>query len=286
MDVKIINIIDKMANYINMDMTLGDLTNYILTEYKEPIAGSLEMSVDNVEDKINETYMDIFNSPELVSFDKRSTYSFSVVEDQLLDGDILAGAVTLNLVDASEWPNTGYACIDGHDFFTYTGKSSNQLTGVTGLKTNHLSNENVKLGYSVPADINYGGIENPILTSLVPYTYVEPGSFFNNTLSFSYTIFKNKIFVSSSDSRIFSFFYEVLLTALSTTSDKPSLIPGSFRPALLGSGAIAKLGVRDDMRSGWDYHFQRYQVELKKFIAKQNNPVKSRPGATRPTIYD
>jgi hypothetical protein len=275
-----------MSNYVNMDMTLGDLTNYVLTEYKEPITGSLEMTVDNVEDKINEALMDIFNSPELVSFDKKSTHSFTAVADQTLDGDVVVGATTLDLADATDWPNTGYGCIDGHDFFSYTGKSSNQLTGVTGIKTEHLGGESLKLGYSLPANINYGGVESPVLTSLVPFTYLEPGNFFGQVSSFSYTIHNQKMFVSSTDDRIFSFFYEIILTALSTTSDKPSLIPGSFRPALLGSGAIAKLGVRDDMRTGWDYHSQRYQTELKKFIAKQNNPVHSRPGSTRPTIYD
>jgi hypothetical protein len=276
-----------MSNYVNMDMTLGDLTSYVLSEYKEPIAGSLEMPVDMVEDKINEVYMDIFNSPELLSVSKKATHSFTAVEDQLLDGDVAIGSVTLDLVDATNFPVSGYGCIDGHDFFTYSGKSSNQLTGVTGIKTAHISGESVKLGYAMPTGMNFGGMDNPILTSNVPFSFIDSNLFFNQISGIHfYTFFNNYIFVSSTDSRIFSFLYEVVLTLLSTTTDKPTLIPGSFRPGLLGSGAVAKLGVRDDMRTGWDYHATRYLTELKKFIAKQNNPVKSRSGSTRPTIYD
>lgn len=49
-----------------------------------------------------------------------------------LNGAVLAGAITVDLVDASRFPDEGTAYISG-DAFTWTGKTSNQLTGVTGI---------------------------------------------------------------------------------------------------------------------------------------------------------
>jgi len=55
-----------------------------------------------------------------------------------LNGAVTAGATTIDLVDASAFPASGTGmCQD--DQFAWTGKSTNQLTGVTGVDSNHAS---------------------------------------------------------------------------------------------------------------------------------------------------
>jgi hypothetical protein len=55
-----------------------------------------------------------------------------------LNGAILASATTIDLVDAIDFGSTGSGYIEG-DSFSWTGKTSNQLTGVTGVTSGHAS---------------------------------------------------------------------------------------------------------------------------------------------------
>lgn len=73
---------------------------------------------------------------------------------------------------------------------------------------------------------------------------------------------------------------------LSNTTDKPLFVPGNWRYDLLVSGAIERIGVRDDMRTGWDWHAENYEDKLKAFIAELNNPVKTDSPNRRPSVYD
>ena len=69
-----------------------------------------------------------------------------------LDGAISAGATTITLTDASGFVDgTGYGAIDNSDQFSWTGKSGNQLTGVTGVATSHA--DNVVVTHSTDASI-------------------------------------------------------------------------------------------------------------------------------------
>tara|TARA_R100000458_G_C8152089_1_gene159373 strand:+ start:72 stop:593 length:522 start_codon:yes stop_codon:yes gene_type:complete len=62
-----------------------------------------------------------------------------------LDGAVAAGATTVNLTSGTGFSNAGSGNIDG-DSFSWTGKSTNQLTGVTGLSADHLDNVTVQQG--------------------------------------------------------------------------------------------------------------------------------------------
>ena len=53
-----------------------------------------------------------------------------------LNGAVSAGASTITLSDASSFATAGSGNIDG-DSFSWTGKSSNDLTGCTGVSFNH-----------------------------------------------------------------------------------------------------------------------------------------------------
>ena len=62
-----------------------------------------------------------------------------------LDGAVAAGATTITLTSGTGFSNAGNGNIDG-DSFAWTGKSSNDLTGVTGISADHLDNVSVQQG--------------------------------------------------------------------------------------------------------------------------------------------
>jgi len=62
-----------------------------------------------------------------------------------LDGAISAEATTINLTSGTAFSTAGNGNIDG-DSFAWSGKSTNQLTGVTGISADHLDNVTVQEG--------------------------------------------------------------------------------------------------------------------------------------------
>lgn len=62
-----------------------------------------------------------------------------------LNGAITAGATTITLTDASSFSTAGNGDVNG-DSFAWTGKSTNDLTGVTGLSFDHASGDTVTEG--------------------------------------------------------------------------------------------------------------------------------------------
>lgn len=62
-----------------------------------------------------------------------------------LNGSVSAGATTITLTDASSFSSAGNGNIDG-DSFAWTGKSSNDLTGVTGISADHATGATVEEG--------------------------------------------------------------------------------------------------------------------------------------------
>jgi hypothetical protein len=92
-------------------------------------------------------YFNQLDNPGLI---QGSQANFSYVDDGLivvglvksntLNGAVLAAAVTIDLVDSANFPISGTAYIlDGaiSDKIQYTGKSTNTLTGVTGVVNGH-----------------------------------------------------------------------------------------------------------------------------------------------------
>ena len=62
-----------------------------------------------------------------------------------LDGAVAAGATTITLASGTDFSNAGNGNIDG-DSFAWTGKSTNDLTGVTGISADHLTGVTVQEG--------------------------------------------------------------------------------------------------------------------------------------------
>ena len=67
------------------------------------------------------------------------------IANSTLNGAITAGATTITLADASSFSTSGNGDIDG-DSFAWTGKSSNDLTGCTGITFDHQNNAKVHEG--------------------------------------------------------------------------------------------------------------------------------------------
>lgn len=74
----------------------------------------------------------------------RTTPSRETAESTL-DGAHAAGATTVDVASGSAFGATGNGNVDG-DSFAWTGKSSNQLTGVTGLTADHIGGVTVQQG--------------------------------------------------------------------------------------------------------------------------------------------
>ena len=80
---------------------------------------------------------------------------YTLVSNTDLDGAITSASTTINLTDASNFGSSGaIAVFDNNDidFVEFTGKSSNQLTGVTGVNYSHEDEDAVALLYALPSN--------------------------------------------------------------------------------------------------------------------------------------
>ena len=282
-----------MTNYLNSSMTLGALSALVLREYKEPVAGSVAMELDAVEDAINAIYLDIFNEPEDDAYLREGNFEFPTIADGTLEGALAVGAVTIVLENSDAFPNaTRLILINGREFAQYTVNTvaTETLSGVTGVQTTHDDGERVRVGYpfSSITDIDEQEINVVYVDGLV-YSYKEPSTWLSvaDRQYRHYTIYNGYFFFpETSAAQDVQIIYNRALTLMTLTSDVPTLIPNKFREALLVSGAVMRMGVRDDMRSGYDWHEKRYYRELKKFYAAMNNRIKTKGPVVRPSIYD
>jgi len=282
-----------MANYVNSDMTFGDLCSLVLREYKEPVTGSTAVSLDLVEDMVNTTYYDIFNEPADASYLREANYEFATIPDAYVgSGGIAVGATSIVLQDSSNLPNAERkVLINGREFATYTSNDlATTLSGVTGVQTAHSEGESVQVGYPLSdiTDIDEQEI-NSVRVDGVEYKFKDP-SVWLNVSSYQYqhyTIFDGYMFFPrTSAAQYVQMIYDKKVTLMANTTDKPTLIPNKYRVPLLVSGAVAKIGVRDDMRTGWDYHKNEFNTTIKKFYATGNNRIKTKTPIRRGSVYD
>ena len=277
-----------MANYVNADMTFTDICSAILQEYKEPITGSNAVPLDYVEDMVNVVYFDVFNRPQLRAYNKEGDHPFAIKANQKLGEDVTVGEAAIDLDDSSLWPATGRFCVNNQDFIDFTANDLVlTLTCTTGtVKLTHSSGETCELAYSLPSDIdNQKAIG--LAVGGTPYSFKRPDLYFNDyepTYN-NFTILESYLYVSSGVAANCLMTYYKKITALSATTDKPAFILGNWRYDLLVSGTIERIGIRDDMRTGWDWHSANYKEKLKMFIAELNNPVRSNT-SRRPTVWD
>ncbi len=88
-----------------------------------------------------------------------------------LNGAVDAGATTITLASATSFASSGNGFIGG-DSFKWTGKSSNDLTGVTGVSYNHSTGETVEQG-------EFGQVLREICADLAAAYYMEDETTFH-----------------------------------------------------------------------------------------------------------
>tara|TARA_R110002020_G_scaffold118607_2_gene270997 strand:+ start:250 stop:789 length:540 start_codon:yes stop_codon:yes gene_type:complete len=87
-----------------------------------------------------------------------------------LNGAISAGATTITLTDGASFSSAGNGNIDG-DSFAWTGKSTHNLTGITGLSFDHLSGVSVEEG-------EFAHVLREVCADLAGSYYLEDDSVF------------------------------------------------------------------------------------------------------------
>jgi len=90
-----------------------------------------------------------------------------------LNGAISAGDTTITLTDASSFSSAGNGDIEG-DSFSWTGKSSNDLTGCSGISFSHATGVTVQEG-------EMAHLMREISADLAASLYLEDESMFNTS---------------------------------------------------------------------------------------------------------
>lgn len=268
------------------DQTFSDLYTAVLTELKEPSAGSNAIALATVKDKLNEAYYDVFNEPYDQAYVREKSYEFTTVADTTTTASVAVSAVSITATDSSDFGSSGKFLLNGTDIVTFSANASNVFT-VTGVSQAHDSGAVIQYLYSLPSDID----EQEVMYLNVngtPYTYVSYTDYFNRrTQSNVFTIFDSKLYLPQGQAEQRAIMtYMQSLTLMSADADKPTLIPNKWRKPLLVYGAVAKLGARDDLRTGWDWYEQKYREAVIKFYAEANNRIRSKNRRNHGSVYD
>lgn len=94
-------------------------------------------------------------------------------QENTLDGAVAVGATSITLNDASSFSTSGSGNIAG-DSFSWTGKSSNDLTGCTGISFNHTDNSKVQEGV-------YAHVVKEICADMAAGLYLEDEATLQNS---------------------------------------------------------------------------------------------------------
>lgn len=283
-----------MTQYVNSDMTLGEVASAVLQQYHEPVTGSSAMDIDLVYDTINSVYFELFNEPVDLSYYREKSFTFQSVADTTINqtGGVSPGDTSFVVADSTSFPNATRTILIGNtDFATYTGNTvlTNTLTGVSGIDVAQDEGVSVRLGYPISS---ISGIDEEQITAVwvngLRFDYEPPESFLSvdkpHYLKFS--ILESNLYLplgTATGIATLTYFQEVVV--MDDVGDKPSLIPGKFRYGLLVHGAVTRLGVRDDLRTGYDWHEAQYEKNKKRFFALGNNRVKTKGANMRPSVY-
>jgi len=290
--------------YYSSDIDFVNLQNLTLRELREPEAtGSEAVPVELVKDMINTVYAEAFNDQRMKQSAREKDISFNLANDTTLVSDVLAGAVTLPLSDSTTFRTAGKVLLES-EIADYTGNTiiTNTLTGVTNIDINHLSGEVVRQMYplsSIASDIEAEQIQYLDVNG-IPQQYISYENLITATRFYpnSYAVYKGHIIFSRQSTTGGTtvlpkvlMIYTQKVTPLSMTTDKPSLIPNSWRIPILVYGAAMKIAASDAFRTSWDWWDKEYNKALSQYIAFKNNRVKDinnkrRPVAMSPfTLY-
>lgn len=97
------------------------------------------------------------------------------IAESTLNGAFGASATTITLASGTAFSSAGNGNIDG-DSFAWTGKTSNDLTGVTGLSADHASGVTVQEG-------EFAHVMREICADIAAALYMEDESAFQDAIS-------------------------------------------------------------------------------------------------------
>lgn len=194
------------------------------------------------DDSTSETYplgnvKAAINAGEAAFIDEKVRWSFleadlllTTVADTTIGTAYAAGDTSLVLDDASTYPtasSTSYGIwIEGDILETWTGKSTNTLTTITGLQVAHAAAVNVKPLYKLPSTINKP-VKIYVDGDQLDYTPYEQWTGADNT----FTIYQDYIFLPENDGgEILRIPYYKSPVELVDDSDT-SLLPASYHLA-------------------------------------------------------
>jgi hypothetical protein len=283
------------ANY-SADITFLQLQNLVLRELKEPEnLGSEAVPLDLVKDTINTLYAESFNDRRIKQSARENDISFGVASSDATTADANIGDVTIYIGDTTTYLSAGKLLLNS-DIITYTGKTATSFTGVTSLTTFIPVGTMVRQMYplaTLASDLDDEQIQyvhiNGLPQQYMPYeNLITAVNFYPNT----YTIYKGNLifsrqsYVATGNAQPTCLLvYTQKVTLLSGDSDKPALIPNSYRVPLLVYGSCWRIAAADAFKTSFDYWKKSYDTALSQFIAQKNNRVLDRNTTRRPCLY-
>jgi hypothetical protein len=145
------------------------------------IAGLEETELLCVIDRANREYLEAFGMAggEFPKIKKREK-GYSLVSTTNLAEDITTATTDFDVDDGDDLETSGALILwdgDSPDFVEYTGKSGDNVTGVTGIDWSHDDDEQVQKLYALPPDFHSprGSDDNPdgMWVENVPYRYIS-----------------------------------------------------------------------------------------------------------------
>lgn len=200
----------------------------------------------------------------------RKEYGFDAVTGTTLDGAITAASTKIDLTDASNFDSSGAIVIrEGNQFdiVFYTGKSSNQITGVTEIGYGHADDENVYKLYALPS--NFGKLRpernmgDGVMVQGVPY-YESP----NNPKTQEFTVIddgngSHYLWLPDGATGDVQVLYDAAPTTLTATTDTID-IPPSFDYYIIWGLIGMWKEIQDE-----DYLSERESIRMDKLVNSQ-----------------
>jgi len=154
------------------------------------------------------------------------TKVFNSIVDTTLSADLLSGATTVYVTDASGFNSAGKAVIK-ENVFTYTGKTATTLTGVTGITADFTSGAKVKQLYNLSTNLIITNLKKPISVVIdeIEYEYYDYRGKTNNN---GFTIFDGNLYLPDmTEVKPVIFKYKIEIETLVDDSDE-FLIPDDY----------------------------------------------------------
>ncbi len=236
-------------------ITLGDVTSLIYSKIRE--TNSNVAPSTNIKQYINDAYLQVISEKYYEFLDE--TLNMEVNKDTSLAEDIDSTNTDFDVSDGSVLESSGTLTIED-DVIEYTGVSTNNVTGVTGIGSDHSSGTNVQTIYDIENDLGVTDFDKPIFLSLdgseVEY-YDGRGALDEN----KYKIANGYLYLPfNSDTRSMVFKYKKQPTARTSDSDT-FLIPDKYITVLVDYAVyIYKLDAR---RDDYDRDFMEYKRKKK-----------------------